>query len=98
METTKLKVKVTERTAANGVKFNAYSTFSKNGRRTDLKFRKEVKNLPTKDCYIIVNTADINLNTAGEYPVCWVSAIQAIEDFATANAEANRAKVKDYFG
>lgn len=96
--TTKLKVTVIERTTKDGRKFNAYRTYSKNGRATDLKFRKEVTNLPTKNCYIVVNEDDINLNTTGEYPVCWVKAIQAIEDFETANAESNRAKIRDYFG
>lgn len=97
METKRLKVRVQERTTSDGRKFNTYATFSKNGRKTDLKFRKTVTNLPTKDCYIVVNADDINLNTSGEYPICWINAIQAIED-ATVNAEANRKKVDEYFG
>ena len=49
METKKLKVRVTERTTKEGRKFNTYTTFSKNGRKTELKFRKDVKVLPEKD-------------------------------------------------
>lgn len=98
METKKLKVVVTERKTAAGRAFNVYKTFSKNGRATELKFRKEVTNLPTKSCYIVVNAEDINLNTSGEYPVCWVKAIQEILDIETANAEINKAKVDEYFG
>lgn len=98
MEQRKLKVVITERETTEGRKFKTYKTFSKNGRATELKFRKEVTNLPTKNCYIIVNDDDINLNTSGEYPVCWVKAIQGVEDLETVNADLNRAKVADYFG
>lgn len=94
----KLKVQVIERTTHDGRKFNTYRTFSKNGRATDLKFRKDVTNLPTKNCFIEVAPEDINLNTTGEYPVAWVKAIKAIVDIETATAESNRAKVADYFG
>lgn len=99
METTKkLKVRVTEKETKEGRKFNTYKTFSKNGRATELKFRKEVKLLPEKDCYIVVKASDINLNTSGEYPVCWIQDVQAIEDIAPAQAEKNLEKVNDYFG
>lgn len=98
METVRLEVRVKERSTKDGRKFNAYSTFSKNGRKTDLKFKAAVTNLPTKDCYIVCNVDDVNINTSGKFPVCWVNAIQAIEDFATVNAERNRKAVTDYFG
>lgn len=94
----KLKVQVIERTTHDGRKFNTYRTFSKNGRATDLKFRKEVTNLPTKNCFIEVAPEDINLNTSGEYPVAWVKAIKSIEDIETVTAESNLAKVTAYFG
>lgn len=94
----KMKVLVTERTTKDGRKFNTYCTFSKNGRRTELKFRKTVTNLPVKDCYIVVNPDAVTLDTSKEYPVTWVAEVLAIEDIAAVNAENNRAKVSDYFG
>lgn len=97
-EVKRLKVRVTERNTKDGRKFNTYSTFSKNGRKTELKFKKEVTNLPVKDCYIVVLIQNININTSGEFPVCWVSAIESIEDIATVDAEKNAAAVNDYFG
>lgn len=97
-EMQRLKVRVTERTTKDGCKFNTYATFSKNGRKTELKFRKDVTNLPTKDCYINVPIDDVNINTSGEFPVCWVASIASIEDIATVDAEKNAAAVKDYFG
>lgn len=98
METVKIEVRVTERTTEDGRKFNSYSTFSKNGRRTDLKFRAAVTNRPEKDCFIVCLVDDVNVNTSGKYPVCWVSAIQAIEELGVVNAERNRKAVTDYFG
>lgn len=99
METTvKLKVVVAEKETTDGRKFKAYKTFSKNGRATELKFRKEVQNVPTKNCYIVCNVDDVNVNTSGEYPVCWVKAIQSVEDLDVVNVELNRQKVTDYFG
>lgn len=98
MATVRIKVRVTERTTKDGRKFPTYCTFSKNGRKTDLKFRKDVVNVPTKDCYIVCNVSDVNVNTSGEYPVCWVSAIISIEDSAVIDAEKNAAAVMDYFG
>ena len=96
---TKLKVRVAERTnSKTGMKFFTYTTFSKNGRRTDLKFRNSVTNAPTKDCFIICAVDDVNINTSGEYPVCWVSAILEIQDAGTFDREKNAAAVLDYFG
>lgn len=98
METKKLKVRVTERTTKEGRKFNTYTTFSKNGRKTELKFRKDVKVLPEKDCYIEVAVEAMNLNTSGEYPVLWVEDVIAILDSKEVNAESNAKKINDYFG
>lgn len=98
METRKLKVRVTERSTKDGRKFNSYKTFSKNGRATELKFTKDVTELPVKDCYIVVNDSDVNLNTSGEFPICWVKHIVSIESIEEATAENNAKKLADYFG
>ena len=98
MEVKKLKIKVAQRKTADGRTFNTFKTFSKNGVGTEVKFRKAVKELPEKDCYIVVDVDKAHLNTSGEYPVLWVEAIESIEDLATANAENNRKKLDEYFG
>lgn len=102
METTRIKVIVTEKATKEGRKFKTFKTFSKNGRATELKFRKEVENLPTESCYITVNTDDVNLNTSGEYPVCWIRGqILKVEPLGTVSeeqAEKNRQAVQNYFG
>lgn len=94
----KIEVVVTERKTEDGHAFNVYHTFSKNGRKTELKFRKSVTNLPTKHCYANVPVAAMNLNTSGRFPVLWVCQVESYEDFEQANAENQRAKIDEYFG
>ena len=98
METKKIKVVVTEKTTKDGRKFNTYHTFSKNDRRTELKFTKAVKELPSKTCYAVLNVEDMDLNTSGEFPVLWVRGVVEYEDLAAASAEARAKKINDYFG
>ena len=93
-----LKVKVTERQTKDGRKFNTYTTYSKNGRRTELKFRKAITAPPTKDCYIVVDVNDISLDESREYPVVWIGAIQDVLDVTEVNAERSRDRVNEYFG
>lgn len=100
--TRRLEIKATERQTKDGAKkFLTYKTFSKNGRATEVKFRQEANNVPKADCYIEVNNADVNLNTAGKYPVCWIADVIRIvpdEEVKAERAEANAQKLADYFG
>lgn len=97
METKKIKVRVTERKTKDGRTFKVFHTFSKNGRRTEVKFRKTVKQIPEKDCYIVVDVEAMNLNTSGEYPVLWVQDVVSIVDMSEATAEQNKKKINEYF-
>ena len=97
METKRIKVIVTERQTQEGKKFNAYETITKNDRKVKLKFRKEVKNLPEKTCYAIINVEDINVNKSGEYPVVWVKAVQSYEDLQEVAKENSKKVVNEFF-
>lgn len=97
-ETKELKVVVEQKSTKDGRKFNTFKTFSKNGRKTDLKFTKEVTNVPTKNCVIVVNVDDMNLDERGMYPIVWVKAIQEIKDTADVSKEKSRKAINDYFG
>lgn len=97
-ETKKLKIRVTQRKTKEGRPFNVYHTFSKNDRKTEVKFKSECNQKPEKDCYIIVAIDKMNLNKSGEYPVLWVSEVIAIEDLAVAQAEKNRQAINEWFG
>lgn len=101
METKKIKIRVQEKETkdANGKvkKFNTYKTTTKNGRLMDVKFRKEVTNLPTESCYAIIGIDDMNVDKNREFPVLWVSAVQGYETLADNQVEQNRAVINEMF-
>lgn len=87
----RLEISVREFTKKEtGEKFLGYKAFTKKG-KYDLRFTKEVENLPTKSCIIFVPQDKVNLNRNGRYPTIWVSEILRIEDYS------NKFKVEDYF-
>src|SRR5690606_35161055 len=71
-ENLKLRVKVKKITTKDGRSFDAYETVGKNGMRITVKFRKEVKNLPLQDSYIIVPLDKVNYAKNTIYPTIWV--------------------------
>lgn len=97
MEKRTLEIRITERESSTGKKFKTYHTFSKNGRKTDVKFKSTVTNAPVKNCFIVVNDDEINLNTTGKYPVLWVSNILEITTEDKESAVKNRKKLAEYF-
>lgn len=97
METIKtIKVVVTEK-AKDGKKFNVYETFDKKGNRMNLKFTKDVKDLPTATCYAKVNADDMSVDRRKEYPVVWVRAVVEYETLENVSAEKNRAVIDELF-
>lgn len=102
-ETRKIRIYVGERETIDKEtkkkkKFKVYHTFSKNGRKTEVKFRQEVKNTPDENCYILVNYEDMNLNTGNQFPVLWIKKVLDILDINEELAEKSRQKIDDYFG
>lgn len=97
METKKIKILVQERTS-NGKKFNTYKTTTKNGRLMDVKFRKEVKNLPTKNCYAIIYVDDMNVDKNRQYPVLWVKAVESYETIEANTSIENKKQLDEIFG
>lgn len=97
METKKIEILIEERKTAEGKKFNTYKTFSKNGRKMDVKFRAEVKNLPTEHCAAIIDVDDMNIDNSGRFPVLWVKAVQSYESIEEARKENNKKKIDEYF-
>ena len=74
-DSVKLRVRVKRITTKDGRTFNAYETIGKNGTRINIKFRKEVKNLPSEDSYIIVPVEKMNYAKNTIYPTIWVHEI-----------------------
>lgn len=72
-------VEVKEMTSKEGRKFTVYKALDKNGKLLDTKFRKEVKNLPTEPCTLIVDSDKCNVTKNTLYPTVWIAEIKAIE-------------------
>ena len=102
METKEIKITVAEKTTSDGRKFNVYKTYSKNGRSTDMKFRKDVTDLPKVSGYYTFNVDDMNLNTKGEYPILWIKAnpvsFRSLTETTEEAAAKARKEIEDYFG
>lgn len=58
--------------------FNAYHTYDKKGYKITVKFRKTAKNLPDKNCNILVAKNKMNLSTAKKYRELWIYEIDNI--------------------
>lgn len=93
----KILIEVTERTVREtGKKFNSYKALMNNNKYIDVRFRQCVNPVPTQKCYIYVGDENMNINTTGKYPVLWVSAIEAIEEYEYAN-EKSKQFVTEHF-
>lgn len=93
----RITVLVEEKKTKEGRAFNTYKAVTKNGALVDLKFRKEIKDLPTKKSVIIVHPDKINEAKNTAYPTWWVAEVEAIEDWER-NVTANRKRVNEVFG
>ena len=93
----RIVVIVKEAKTKDGRVFPVYQAVTKNGALVDLKFRKEVKELPTAKSIITVDAANINEEKRTAYPCWWVAKIDSIEPFKVDTA-ANEKRVADVFG
>lgn len=78
--TYEIKVVVKEATTKDGKPFNTYKVVQKDGKLVDCRFRKEVRNLPTKTCVMVVEKENIHLDSKREYPCYWVKAIEELKE------------------
>jgi len=92
------KIIVKQASTKEGKKFNTFKTTTKNGRLIDVKFRQTVKNIPDKNCYVIVPDDKCHLNASLEYPVLWIEEVAEIKALDEMTAEANKKKLDEWFG
>lgn len=97
METKKIEILVEERKTKEGRVFNIYKTFSKNGRKMDVKFTKDVKDLPKEHCYVVVDVDNMNIDNSGRFPILWVKAVEEYINVAAARKENNKKKIDEFF-
>ena len=74
---------VAKKGANAGNKFDAYRAVKSDGKLIDCRFRKEVRGIPVNNFIMTVDTADINVSHAREYPCLWV---KSVIDFAPVQA------------
>lgn len=63
-----------------GLKFNAYKTVGKGGRKMDVRFVRGCTNVPTEPCTIVVDAENCNVDVTRQYPVLWVKDVLRIEE------------------
>ena len=98
MAVRKIKIYVEQKSTADGRKFNAYHTATKNGVKMTVKFRKEVAPTPSENCYINVNDDNMNEQKNSIFPVLWISKIDSVEPLEGVNREENSRRMAELFG
>lgn len=73
------------------LKFNAYKTVGKGGRKMDVRFVRGCTNVPTEACTIVVDENECNVDTSRRFPILWVKNVLRIE------ATEHRNNVSDFF-
>lgn len=75
--------------------FPTYTAYiGKQQKRINLKFRKDVKELPEETCYIKVLDKDMSIDTSKRYPALWVHKITEVIPYEKHNETA----VAKFFG
>ena len=90
MEELKIDIRVKQITKKDGTTFLAFKGLTKKG-WFDLKFTKDVVNVPQKSCIIYVPKENANINFNGAFPVIWVSAVSKTEEYQS------KLNTEDYF-
>lgn len=74
-----------------GLKFKAYKTIGKGGKKMDVRFVRNCHNVPTEPCTIVVDESDCNVDTSRMYPILW------IKDVIRCEETVRRNNVDDFF-
>lgn len=79
-----------------GLDFNTYEGYvGKKQRKVTIKFRRDVKDIPTETCIITVKVTDMSLDTRSKYPVLWLHGFDKVEDLDT---QRSTKAVDNFFG
>jgi len=90
----KLRVKVGQATnKATGEKFPTFKTTKKDGKFMNLRFRKEIQDVPVSDCFIYVETENVSIDKNRQYPVLWVHEIDHAEPLFQPNVQQDAQKI-----
>lgn len=81
----KLIVKLVE--LENGTTFYSYKTVLKDGKKYDVRLKKECKIQPEKSCVAYVKSSDISIDYRYQYPRVWIADIQMTKDYSVISGE-----------
>ena len=76
----RIKIFMHKQTAKNGATFDAFHTFSKDGKKLSVRFRKECGNPPDSG-EITIDSDGANVNKSGRYPVLWIKSYKDFKPF-----------------
>lgn len=91
-----IKIEIIKKVATtkDGRNFDTFKGVQKDGKLIDVKFTKDVKNVPQESGIIHVLPEKVNIDKNRKYPVCWVKEIKEFEPKSTTlNTE-----IEDLFG
>lgn len=92
-----LEIKVVEMETLDGKKkFNAYKVLGKDGRYMDLKFRKEVVNLPKENGLLYVKSENLSIDNNRKFPATWIHAFEKFVPLSSQRTDDK--KVAEFFG
>ncbi len=82
----KIQVIVTNVAKKDGGTFKAFKCLNKSGKKMDLKFTRDCKNVPSESCFIYVLEENANVDNTKLYPCTWVKQIERIEELTSADS------------
>ena len=85
---------------AEGEEFTAFKTVTNDNVYQDVKFRKDAGETPTEDCFILVDSKNIDVesNNYKRYPAVWIHKIESVESLQHDKTEDEIEKLQKLFG
>lgn len=77
-ETYQIRIFAEEHETKDGKHFMSYKCLEKSGKKRDIKFTRDVEDLPEEDCFIVVAKCNINRDSLRQYPCYWVKKIEEV--------------------
>ena len=82
-----VKVIAKECERSDGETFIAYKTVLKDGKKYDLRFKKECQNIPLKSCIAYVKAENISVDYRYQYPRVWIANVEMTKDYSVISGE-----------
>lgn len=74
-------------TNKEGEEFIGYKTVLKDGKKYDLRFKKDCQNIPTKNCIAYVKKENISIDYRYQYPRVWIANVEMTKEYSVLSGE-----------